>query len=174
MCSTKDKIASALRQLCTERPVQKITVQNLMDASNMKRQSFYYHFKDIHDVLLWIYTQEIITPMLACTLPFGKWLLHGLKLLDRNKEFYQKVLPSIQPDVLYQHTNNLLTPKFARHCYGIESVELLDVHQKFVINFFTRAAVSYAIDFVLSRNNLDEDTAMEHIQNLLSVIQPAD
>lgn len=174
MCSTKDKIASALRQLCTERPVQKITVQNLMDASNMKRQSFYYHFKDIHDVLLWIYTQEIITPMLACTLPFDKWLLHGLKLLDRNKEFYQKVLPSIQPDVLYQHTNNLLTPKFARHCYGIESVELLDVHQKFVINFFTRAAVSYAIDFVLSRNNLDEDTAMEHIQNLLSVIQPAD
>ena len=36
-----------------ERPFHKITVQDLMNQANMKRQSFYYHFQDIYEVLEW-------------------------------------------------------------------------------------------------------------------------
>ena len=46
-CDTKQKIAQALRQLMLERPLKKITVQDLMDRTQMKRQTFYYHFQDI-------------------------------------------------------------------------------------------------------------------------------
>ena len=55
---TKQRIAAALRQLMQERPLRKITVQDLMDRTQMKRQSFYYHFQDIRDVLAWICTQR--------------------------------------------------------------------------------------------------------------------
>ena len=50
-CDTKQKIAQALRQLMLERPLKKITVQDLMERTQMKRQTFYYHFQDIYDVL---------------------------------------------------------------------------------------------------------------------------
>lgn len=52
MCgsSTKQRIGTALHQLMNERPLDKITVQNLTDETSMKRQSFYYHFRDTRDV----------------------------------------------------------------------------------------------------------------------------
>ena len=63
MCSnTKQKIARALKQLMSERPLSKITVQDLMESAQMKRQSFYYHFQDIYDVLGWICEQQLGQP----------------------------------------------------------------------------------------------------------------
>ena len=64
MCNnTKQKIAQVLRRLMTQTPFQKITVGNLMDATGMKRQSFYYHFQDTRDVLMWICRQEVMEPL---------------------------------------------------------------------------------------------------------------
>lgn len=39
-CDTKQKIAQALRQLMLERPLKKITVQDLMERTQMKRRPF--------------------------------------------------------------------------------------------------------------------------------------
>ena len=54
---------SALRQLMLERPLKKITVQDLMDRTQMKRQTFYYHFQDIYDVLVWICRRQLVEPL---------------------------------------------------------------------------------------------------------------
>ena len=62
-CNTKQKIADAMRRQIMEKSFEKITVQNLMDATNMKRQSFYYHFQDTRDVLMWICEQELAQPL---------------------------------------------------------------------------------------------------------------
>ena len=60
-CDTKQKIAQALRQLMLERPLKKITVQDLMERTQMKRQTFYYHFDDIYDLLKWLFEWEAET-----------------------------------------------------------------------------------------------------------------
>ena len=55
MCyATKRKIADCVKQLMKKKEIRKITIQDIMDATNMSRQSFYYHFKDIYDVLEWV------------------------------------------------------------------------------------------------------------------------
>ena len=52
MCySTKKKIADCVRQLMKRKEISKITIGDIMEATGMSRQSFYYHFKDIYDVL---------------------------------------------------------------------------------------------------------------------------
>lgn len=52
MCySTKRKIADCVKELMYHKEIRKITIQDIMAATNMSRQSFYYHFKDIYDVL---------------------------------------------------------------------------------------------------------------------------
>lgn len=53
-CSTKRKIADCVKQLMRKKEIRKITVQDIMDETSMSRQSFYYHFKDIYDVIEWI------------------------------------------------------------------------------------------------------------------------
>ena len=55
MCyATKRKIADCVKQLMRKKEIRKITIQDIMDTTNMSRQSLYYHFKDIYDVLEWI------------------------------------------------------------------------------------------------------------------------
>lgn len=64
MCrSTKQRIAQPLRELMQQRPLRKMTVQDLMEKTQMKRQSFYDHFQDIPDVLCWICEQQLAAPL---------------------------------------------------------------------------------------------------------------
>ena len=64
MCNdTKRKIAAAVIDMMRTRPVSKITVQQIMEQTQMKRQSFYYHYQDIYDVLEWIVTTDVCGPL---------------------------------------------------------------------------------------------------------------
>ena len=50
---TKQMIAGKLFELLEHRKIDTITVKYLVDACHISRQTFYYHFRDIMDVLEW-------------------------------------------------------------------------------------------------------------------------
>ncbi|HAH77931.1 MAG TPA: dihydroxyacetone kinase transcriptional activator DhaS, partial [Ruminococcaceae bacterium] len=56
---TKAKLADSLKDLMKKTPFRKITIQNVTDHCGLNRQTFYYHFKDMYDLLRWIYQNEI-------------------------------------------------------------------------------------------------------------------
>lgn len=51
--STKLEIAECFLVLTREMMVDKITVQKVVEAAGISRQTFYYHFRDIIDVIEW-------------------------------------------------------------------------------------------------------------------------
>lgn len=55
----KSKIADTLNELLQHKTLDKITVKELVDACNISRQSFYYHFQDIMDVIEWYQDQSL-------------------------------------------------------------------------------------------------------------------
>lgn len=57
---TKRALASALKQLMAQKPLEKITIQELTGLCGMKRQNFYYHFEDIYDLLRWMFEEEAV------------------------------------------------------------------------------------------------------------------
>ena len=59
MTIKKQMIAGKLVELLEHKPVDKITVKELVDACNISRQTFYYHFQDIMDVVEW-YQDQIL------------------------------------------------------------------------------------------------------------------
>ena len=50
---TKQAIAAAFAQISQKKPVDKITVKDLVEHCGISRQTFYYHFQDILDVMEW-------------------------------------------------------------------------------------------------------------------------
>lgn len=48
---TKDSIKAAFIRLLNERPLNKISVKSIVDACNISRNTFYYHFRDIPGLL---------------------------------------------------------------------------------------------------------------------------
>ncbi|MCI6012804.1 MAG: TetR/AcrR family transcriptional regulator [Firmicutes bacterium] len=51
MNRTKDAIIEAFWQLLDERPYSKITVKDIVDRCHINRNTFYYHFHDIPELL---------------------------------------------------------------------------------------------------------------------------
>ena len=55
----KAKIADTLNEILKHKELDKITVKELVDACNISRQSFYYHFQDIMEVVEWYQDQAL-------------------------------------------------------------------------------------------------------------------
>ncbi|MDO4280495.1 MAG: TetR family transcriptional regulator [Peptococcaceae bacterium] len=54
---TKKRIAEAYLALADHKPVDKITVKDLVEECGITRQTFYYHFRDLPEVLEWMVAQ---------------------------------------------------------------------------------------------------------------------
>ena len=58
---TKQAMAMALKQLMTQKSMEKISIREIMEGCGMKRQNFYYHFDDIYDLLRWMFREEAVS-----------------------------------------------------------------------------------------------------------------
>lgn len=57
---TKKNLAQSLKKAMEKKPFSKVTVSELIKDCNMNRNTFYYHFSDIYDLLKWMFEQETI------------------------------------------------------------------------------------------------------------------
>lgn len=55
---TKTAIANSLKKLMSTKPLNKITVNDIITDCDVNRKTFYYHFEDIHDLVRWILELE--------------------------------------------------------------------------------------------------------------------
>ncbi len=56
--STKLALANALKAQLQKKFLDDITVKELVEACEINRQTFYYHFQDIYDLLRWLLEHE--------------------------------------------------------------------------------------------------------------------
>ena len=170
MCSnTKKKIAMALRQLMNERPFEKITVQHLMDVTQMKRQSFYYHFQDTRDVLMWICRRDVFEPLTASEAELEDWILLALELLDNDRCFYRKLLKAAYLDFL-QEFDTIMEPRMLHLLYPGRSLGQLAENQRFTLDFVTDAACLRIIRFVDSRDPMDPAAIRPKVEHLIRAL----
>ena len=70
--STKETLADALRKMMTVKPIDKITVKDIVDICNVNRQTFYYHFDDVYDLLEWIFEMDC-NRVFPSIVTYDKW-----------------------------------------------------------------------------------------------------
>ncbi|MCR5795511.1 MAG: TetR family transcriptional regulator, partial [Solobacterium sp.] len=56
--STKQALAESLKKVLQEKPLDKITIADLTNDCGLNRQTFYYHYHDIYDLIEYIYISE--------------------------------------------------------------------------------------------------------------------
>ncbi|MEG1430525.1 MAG: TetR family transcriptional regulator, partial [Oscillospiraceae bacterium] len=56
--TTKKALAASLVRLLSEKPLDKITVVDIAEDCEVNRQTFYYHFQDIYDLVEWYFMSE--------------------------------------------------------------------------------------------------------------------
>lgn len=165
---TKQKIASTMQEMMGRKAFEKITVKNLMDVSNMNRQSFYYHFRDTRDVLQWICQEQVFLPMAASDLEFSEWIIYGLELLNQDRLFYQRVICVSQTDFVREFIHTTIFPRVKSMLYP--EVAQLGENQTFAVDFLSHALVDYYLRFLNSHEPLDHAGRRKKLRFLLAEV----
>lgn len=111
---TKRALVASLKELMAEKPLDKITVTDLTEHCGVNRMTFYYHFKDIYDLVEWS-CQEDASRALAGKKTYETWqqgLLQIFQAVLDNKPFILNVYRSVSREqvenYLYRVTYDLL------------------------------------------------------------------
>ena len=101
MNTTKIALEASLKELLKKKPFDKITIADLTEDCGISRMAFYYHFKDIYDLVEWACVED------------GKKALRDKKTYDTWQEGFAQIFEAVlenRPLLMWRaHANNLYT-----------------------------------------------------------------
>ena len=155
---TKEMLAESLMKLLARRTLDKITIQDIVDDCGYNRQTFYYHFHDIYDLIDWIFaaqTQELIEKCRACgSLDVGVEAV--IAYMRENRRLILNILRSVNGekllDNLYRSAQSIALSALENHP-GVQ--ELSTEYRELVAEAFKYALAGLLIDWM--RAGIPED-----------------
>jgi len=142
--NTKQVLADAICALAQSKPINKITITDIVRYCGAGRQTFYYHFKDKYDLINWIYRNNAsqILGMRDNYQDFRESIVKIYEHFVFHKQFYIKAINiegqnSFQ-DALYNHTYSYYRERIAHHF----SEEVLTDELLFSLAFNCHGAVN--------------------------------
>lgn len=122
---TKQRLANSLRKLLSLRTLDHITIMEIVENCGINRQTFYYNFHDVYDLLDWIFQQETAKlPLSDPNVPWQDSFCRAVQYLKDNEEMILNVYRSIGRIQLERYLKDALIPVMRlqiRHkCAGLE------------------------------------------------------
>ncbi|MBQ7875336.1 MAG: TetR/AcrR family transcriptional regulator C-terminal domain-containing protein [Oscillospiraceae bacterium] len=142
---TKQIFADAIVELAKTKPLDKITVQNIVDHCGAGRQTFYNHFKDKEDLIAYVYISDENKCLEQLKADYS--LKERVKLIFdtfiKKKQFYISAYSSsgqnALADVIFEHYfdfyTNIIEDKFGK--------ESIDEKLKEAICFCCYGSIGY-------------------------------
>lgn len=166
----KSVIADTFSEMLEEEDIDKITVTRLIAQCHISRQTFYYHFKDIMDVLEWTFrraTQELVEQSLNAEDRL-KALTANITFVRQNRTKLKKLIYSrrwVQIEGMLVEAVTVYLAELARNRVpGIElSVDDLEV----MLTFYACGMVGVLLQYV-DKPNLNEEKLVIQMERIIT------
>ena len=166
----KEKIAHTFLEMTGKKGIDKITIKDLVEKCGISRQAFYYHFRDILDVIEYI-LQSSADRLMECCLsaPSVQDALYlFVDFSIENHTFIQRLLDSRQRDSM----ENLLFHTFHSYMeemYQNKASEIpINYHDlKVALDFYTYGIAGLLMENI-NRNTLDRTVLADQMYRLLA------
>lgn len=160
--STKKKIADCVKELVRHKEIRKITIQDIMDKTNMSRQTFYYNFKDIYDVLAWIGMHDLACyPESEHPYDINLWFHSIMTTINQDSLFYRRIINEISwpmiLDCMRQPMVDTLNQILKDH-----DAPFLDSEAQFFVNLFCY----YLMDYIHNHRAVSENDILMILTNI--------
>ncbi|NLJ18502.1 dihydroxyacetone kinase transcriptional activator DhaS [Globicatella sulfidifaciens] len=170
---TKKKIALSLKRLMMATPFEKISIVEIMENANIRRQTFYSHFLDKYDLVEWIFQNEL-NEQIYDNLDYvsAENLLAQLAyFLESNQEFYEKVFEFNGQNnfqhYFYVYCQSIVT-KIIKDSCSKSSLNEADEAYDFLIDYHSRAL---SISYQQLLSEMDVATFVKNIPLIIKTIR---
>lgn len=170
MNKTKDKLVSALQTVLQRKSLDKIKISDITDECGMNRQTFYYHFHDMYDLISYSYYQDTTKPQsLSYSSCDWKCVFQTvLGYLEENKTFVSKIYHSMSAEYL----NRFLSQSFNE--YLIKSLNDLNETKKVsekeiknIARFYTFAIVGEILNWLKEDMKESKEVVIANLSTLM-------
>ena len=155
---TKRALEASLKNLLLQKPLSKITISDITEDCGINRMTFYYHFKDIYDLVEWS-CQEDASKALAGNKTYETWqqgFLQLFKAVQDNKPFIMNVYHSVSREqvenYLYKVTYDLLEGVVEEQAQGMS---VRDEDKAFIATVYKYAFVGLMLDWIKDGMKVD-------------------
>lgn len=148
---TKQALAESLKRLLTTKPLNKITITDITEDCAISRMTFYYHFRDIYDLIEWICMDEGGRAIGSCK-DYDTWE-EGFQSVCRsvlkNRSFVEAVYRSIRHDQIEEYLYRVLYEMiFAVVQERTEGEPIPEAERERLTEFFTMSFLGTALLWV--------------------------
>lgn len=149
--STKLALEASLKNLLLKKPVDKITITDLTNDCGITRMAFYYHFKDIYDLVEWS-CYEDASKALQGKKTYETWqegLMQIFEAVMENKPFIMNVYHALSREqienYLFRLTRDLIM-NVIKECSKGMNITVSD--QSFIADFYKYSFVGVMLDWI--------------------------
>lgn len=171
--TTKRALEASLKNLLLKKPLNKITINDIAEDCGINRMTFYYHFKDIYDLIEWCCVEDA-AKALNGKKTYDTWQQGFLNIFNAvldNKPFIVNVYHSVSREqvemYLYKVTYGLLIGVVEEQSAGMS---VRDEDKQFIADFYKYAFVGIMLNWI--RNDMKEEP--QSIIERLSVLIQGD
>ncbi len=145
---TEERLGQALKELMSKEPLDQISVKRLSEICHINRQTFYYHFRDIYDLLTWIFLNETLK-VKETSGNYIDSVYAFFEYIENNKVFVENVVSSAGRDLFIEFLGNNLHTYFLR-ALSIKDTEnvLTNEDKRFVARFYCAAIIYVFINWI--------------------------
>ncbi len=146
---TEYRLAEALKNMMAQVPLDSISVTALAKKCHVNRQTFYYHFHDIYDLLTLVFLNEEIPNIDDAKTP--RELLRTIyAYYNKNRGFVDATLNSAGKELFEEFMYNTCYKAYLRFVNSVQQSKKLHINDRKTIARFYALAYSHSIVYYLA------------------------
>ena len=167
---TKRALEQSLKNLLLKKPLTKITVGDITEDSGINRMTFYYHFKDIYDLVEWSCLEDA-KRALEEKKTYDTWqqgFLQIFKAVQENKPFILNVYRCVHREQVEKYlqplVDQLLLNVINEEAAGIT---VRDEDKQFIAQVYSYMFIGLMLDWIKDDMREDPQQIVEKLSKLI-------
>lgn len=167
---TKRALEQSLKNLLLKKPLTKITVGDIADDCGINRMTFYYHFKDIYDLVEWSCLEDV-KRALDEKMTYETWqqgLLQIFEAVKENKPFILNVYRCVHREQVEKY----LQPLVDQLILGVINEEtgnmtIRDEDKQFIAQIYSYIFIGLMLDWIKDDMREDPQPLVDRLARLI-------
>lgn len=166
---TRNKFVASMKKLMEAKPLDKITVKEIVENSEMTRQTFYRNFKDKYDLVNWHFEQlaDKSFRQMGVSLTLREGLVKKFHFIQNERCFFTSAFQSQDYNSLLQYDYECIL-EFYTGIIRRKTGKPLDKKIQFLLEMYCRGSIYMTVEWARK----DMDLEPEEMADLLILALP--
>ena len=163
---TKIWIAETVKKLLVQKPIEEIRVTEICRAAEIKRPTFYYHFRDKYELMAWIFVQaaEGTDPLDVDS------AANSMNEMRKNYVYFKRAYEDKSQNPMWAYIHAYFVEKYSDLAKEKLGVDTLDTQTQFSVRLYCYGTLGMTREWLLNDNITPARTAVLMMFNSMPIL----